>query len=53
MLSLITLQPCWEADFKAPECDDSDCRECDVYRMVNVCGDIKSLTRKVFTVNNN
>ena len=47
-----TLQPCWEADFKAPECADSDCRECDVYRMGNVCGDIKSLTRKVYIENN-
>lgn len=44
-----TLKPCWEAVFKAPECADSDCRQCDVYRMGNACGDVKSLTRKFYT----
>jgi len=44
-----TLLPCWEAEYKAPECADADCRECDVYRMGDICGDVKSLTRKFYT----
>ena len=48
-----TLLPCWEAEYKAPECAGADCRECDVYRMGNVCGDVKSLTRKFYTQKNN
>jgi len=44
-----TLHPCWEAEFKAPECADSNCRECDVYKMGDLCGNIKSLNRNVYT----
>ena len=47
------LLPCWEAEFKAPECAGADCRECDVYRMGNICGDVKSITRKFYTQKNN
>lgn len=43
------LKPCWEAENKAPECATSDCRKCDVYKMGNLCGDVKSLSRKVYT----
>jgi len=48
-----TLLPCWEAVYKAPECAGANCRECDVYKMGNLCGDIKSLSRKVYTKNYN
>lgn len=48
-----TLKPCWEADFKAPECADFDCRECDVYRLGESCGDVKSLSKQVYTQENN
>lgn len=44
-----TLIPCWEAENKAPECIDADCRACDVYRIGNLCGDVKSLTREFYT----
>ena len=44
-----TLLPCWEAEYKASECAGANCRECDVYRIGNLCGDIKSLSRKVYT----
>ena len=44
-----TLLPCWEAEYKAPECAGVDCRECDVYRIGNICGNVKSLTRKFYT----
>lgn len=42
------LKPCWEAEHKAPECADADCRECAVYRMGDSCGDIKSLNKEFF-----
>ena len=43
-----TLAPCWEAENKAPECVDADCRECPVYRMGDSCGDVKSLNKQFF-----
>lgn len=46
-----TIMPCWEAENKSPECVDADCRECLVYRMGDLCGDVKSLNRKVYTQN--
>lgn len=48
-----TMIPCWEAEHKAPECQDADCRECPVYRMGDSCGDVKSLNKQVYMQNNN
>lgn len=48
-----TLVPCWEAERKAHECADADCRECLVYQMGDLCGDVKSLNRKLYTQRNN
>jgi len=47
------LVPCWEAKNKAPECKDTDCRECPVYRLGESCGDVKSLSKQVYTQENN
>lgn len=43
-----TLIPCWEAEHKAPECVDADCRTCAVYLMGDSCGDVKSLNKQFF-----
>lgn len=48
-----TLLPCWEAEHKAPECIDADCRECAVYQMGNSCGDVKSLNKQFLIKNKN
>ena len=37
--------PCWEASEKGRECRNTECRECDVYRIVEKNQDIKSLLR--------
>ena len=34
--------PCWEASEKGPECLNTDCRECDVYRIIENYPDLKS-----------
>ena len=39
--------PCWEASEKGPECMNTDCRECDVYRIVENYPDIKSYLKTV------
>jgi MerR family transcriptional regulator/heat shock protein HspR len=39
--------PCWEASEKGPECKNSDCRECDVYRIVENYPDVKSFLKTV------
>jgi len=48
-----TLLPCWQAEYKAPECQNADCRECPVYRMGDSCGDVKSLNKQYFKNNTN
>jgi MerR family transcriptional regulator, heat shock protein HspR len=37
--------PCWEASEKGPLCKNSDCRECEVYRIVENYPDIKSFIK--------
>ncbi len=37
--------PCWEASEKGRECRNSECRECEVYRIVEKNQDLKSLLR--------
>ena len=37
--------PCWEASEKGIECKNTDCRECDVYRILEKNQDIKSLLK--------
>jgi MerR family transcriptional regulator/heat shock protein HspR len=39
--------PCWEASEKGPECRNMDCRECEVYRIIETEGDVKSVLRKI------
>jgi MerR family transcriptional regulator/heat shock protein HspR len=34
--------PCWEASEKGPKCKNADCRECDVYRIIENYTDVKS-----------
>jgi MerR family transcriptional regulator, heat shock protein HspR len=37
--------PCWEASEKGPGCKNINCRECDVYRIVENYPDIKSFLK--------
>ena len=37
--------PCWEASEKGPECKNNDCRDCDVYRIVEDYPNIKSFLK--------
>lgn len=37
--------PCWEASEKERECRNTDCRECEVYRIFEDYQDIKALIR--------
>lgn len=36
-------EPCWSASNKGKECQNIDCRTCDVYLLANKCSDIKAL----------
>ena len=40
--------PCWGAAEKGSECKNSDCRECDVYRIVETYPDVKSFLKTLF-----
>lgn len=37
--------PCWEASEKGQGCKNTDCRECDVYRIVEHYQDVKSFLK--------
>ena len=39
--------PCWEASEKGQGCKNTDCRECDVYRIVENYQDVKSFLKTV------
>jgi MerR family transcriptional regulator/heat shock protein HspR len=39
--------PCWEASKKGKRCMNTDCRECDVYRVVENYTDIKSFLKTI------
>jgi MerR family transcriptional regulator/heat shock protein HspR len=39
--------PCWEASEKGAHCKNTDCRECDVYRVVEKYPDIKSFIKTI------
>jgi MerR family transcriptional regulator/heat shock protein HspR len=39
--------PCWEASEKERECKNENCRECDVYRMVEKNQELKSWLKNV------
>ena len=39
--------PCWNVTVKGPECQNSDCRICDVYRLSEKCSDLKSLFKNL------
>jgi len=39
--------PCWEASEKGPRCKNTDCRECDVYRIIENYPDVKSYLKTV------
>ena len=36
-------EPCWQVSIKGPNCRDSECRNCEVYQLVEECDDVKSL----------
>lgn len=36
-------KPCWEASHKSFLCLNTDCRECEVYKIPETCKDLKSL----------
>jgi len=39
-------EPCWNVTVKGPTCQNTDCRECDVYRLHEQCNDLKSIIKK-------
>ena len=39
-------EPCWELTVQGPKCKQIECRTCNVYRLVEKCGDIKSLFKE-------
>ncbi|MBG0860628.1 MAG: MerR family transcriptional regulator [Bacteroidales bacterium] len=39
--------PCWEASEKGPFCKNTNCRECEVYRVVETYPDLKSFLRTI------
>ena len=41
--------PCWEASEKGILCRNTDCRECEVYRIVENYADIKSFLRTIIS----
>jgi MerR family transcriptional regulator/heat shock protein HspR len=41
--------PCWEASEKGILCKNSDCRECDVYSIVENHPDVKSFIKTIIT----
>jgi len=40
-------EPCWKAAVKGPECRNTDCRICDVYRLPEQCTDMKNFIKKI------
>lgn len=41
--------PCWEASEKGSLCRNTDCRECDVYRIVENYHNVKSFLKTIIT----
>jgi MerR family transcriptional regulator/heat shock protein HspR len=41
--------PCWEASEKGTPCKNTDCRECEVYRIVENYPNLKSFIREITT----
>jgi MerR family transcriptional regulator/heat shock protein HspR len=39
--------PCWDSSEKGTACKNSDCRECEVYRIVEIYPDLKSFLRAI------
>lgn len=42
-----SLTACWEASDKSVTCLNTDCRQCEVYRIPENCGDLKSLIKSL------
>lgn len=40
-------EPCWKATVKGPQCRNTDCRVCNVYRLPEQCTDMKSMIKKL------
>lgn len=38
--------PCWESSEKGPNCLNTDCRTCNVYRLPESCGDLKAILKE-------
>jgi len=38
-------EPCWKAAVKGPQCKNTDCRVCNVYRLPEQCTDMKSMIK--------
>jgi len=41
--------PCWEASEKGTPCKNTDCRECEVYRVVESYPDLKSFLKTIIS----
>jgi len=42
-----TSEPCWKATVKGPQCKNTDCRICNVYRLPEQCTDMKSMIKQL------
>ncbi len=40
-------EPCWNAALKGPKCKNSDCRVCNVYRILEQCTDMKTMIKEL------
>ncbi len=39
--------PCWQVENKGPECENEDCRTCNVYQLPGQCVDVKSIFKMI------
>ena len=40
-------KPCWKATVKGPQCKNTNCRVCNVYRLPEQCTDMKSMIKQL------
>ncbi len=44
-------EPCWNVAAKGPECQNADCRSCDVYSLSEKCSDLKTVFKNPSQIN--
>ena len=43
-----SIEPCWQVTVKGPQCKETECRTCEVYRLVEKYDDIKTIFKEYF-----